>query len=68
MPRRASGANMKRSKMCACVERAFAQQKGSMEFSIGGVELVRAEGRIAMVNLGYNMRRLIHLERRTAAG
>ena len=68
MPRRVSGANAKRSRMRACVERAFARRKGSMEFSIGGVGLIRAEGRIAMANLGHDMRRLICLERRMAAG
>ena len=68
MPGRAIGANAKRSKIRACVERAFARRKGPMEFSIGGVGMVRAEGRIAMVNLGHDMRRLIRLERRMAAG
>ena len=68
MPERASGANAKRSKMRACVERAFADRKGPMDFTIRSVGLVRAEGRIAMTNLGCNMRRLICLERRMSAG
>lgn len=38
-----------------------------MDFLIGGVGLVRAEGRVAMANLGYDMRRLICLERRMVA-
>ena len=68
MPRHVSGANAKRSKMRACVEHVFADQKGPMEFTIRSVGLVRAEGRIAMTNLGYNMRRLICIERRMSAG
>ena len=70
MPRLASRANEKRSKKRACVERVFADQKGAMEFTIRSVGLVRAEKRIAMSNLGYDMHRLICicLERRMAAG
>ena len=62
------GANAKRLKMRTCVERSFAYRKGPMEFTIRSVGLVRAEGRIAMTNLGYNIRRLICLERRMSAG
>ena len=68
MPRRASGANAKRSKMRACVEHVFAQQKGPMDFSIRSVGLARAEGRIATANICYNMRRAVFLGRRLAAG
>ena len=68
MPKRASGANAKRSKKRACVERAFARQKGPMDFSIRGVGLARTEARIATVNNFYNMRRAVFLGRRMAAG
>ena len=68
MPRLASGANAKRSKMRACVERVFAQRKGPMEFSVRNVGLSLAEGRVGMVDICHNMRRLVFLERRMTAG
>ena len=68
MPKHASGANAKRSKKRACVERAFGRRKGPMDFSIGGVGLARAEARIATVNICHDMRRAVFLGRRMAAG
>ena len=68
MPRRASGANAKRSKKRACVEHMFGRQKGPMDFSIRSVGPARAEARIATVNICYNMRRAVFLGRRMAAG
>ena len=68
MPKHVSGANAKRSKKRACVERAFARQKGPMDFSIRSVGLARTEARVATVNSCYNMRRAVFLDRRMAAG
>lgn len=68
MPERTRKANSAKSKIRARVEHVFAQQKAHMGLYIRTIGLHRAEAKITLVNLAYNMRRLIFHERRAAAG
>ncbi|GHU06030.1 IS5 family transposase ISMac22 [Alphaproteobacteria bacterium] len=56
-------ANAARSKIRSAVEHVFACQKGVMNMSIRTIGLARATMKIGMVNLVYNMKRVILLER-----
>ena len=61
-------ANTTRSKVRARVEHVFGHQENSMGGKIvRTIGLARARFKIGMMNLGYNMRRLVHLERVAAA-
>ena len=53
-----------RSKLRAAVEHVLAQQKGPMGLFIRTIGLARAEVKIGMANIAYNMRRLVWQERR----
>ena len=59
--------NRVKSKIRARVEHVFAQEKAHMGLYIRTIGIRRAEAKIALVNLAYNMKRLIFHERRTAA-
>lgn len=68
MPERTRKANSVKSKVRAFVEHVFAQQKSHMGLFIRTIGLKRAEAKITLVNLVYNMQRLIFHERRAATG
>ena len=61
-------ANRVKSKIRARVERVFAQEKAHMGLYIRTIGIKRAEAKITLVNLAYNMKRLIFHERLTATG
>ena len=61
-------ANRTKSKIRATVEHVFAQEKAHMGLFIRTIGIKRAEAKIMLVNLAYNMRRLIFHERRAATG
>ena len=65
---RQEAANTTRSKVRARVEHVFGHQENSMGGKIvRTIGMVRARFKIGMMNLGYNMRRLVQLERVAAA-
>jgi len=65
---RQKSANTTRSKVRARVEHVFGQQQNSMGGKIvRTIGIVRARFKIGMMNLGYNVRRLVQLERIAAA-
>tara|TARA_R110000787_G_C13434478_1_gene445824 strand:- start:3327 stop:4223 length:897 start_codon:yes stop_codon:yes gene_type:complete len=68
MPDRTRKANSVKSKVRAFVEHVFAQQKAHMGLYIRTIGIKRAETKIMLVNLAYNMQRLIFYERRAATG
>ena len=66
MPEWTAGANAARSKSQAQVEHVFAYQKSKVGLFIRTIGLKRAEAKITLANLAYNMHRLLFLERRQA--
>jgi transposase, IS5 family len=56
--------NAGRSKVRAAIEHVFACQKGSMALAIRTIGIARAKAKIGLVNLTYNIRRLVFLGRR----
>ena len=68
MPERTAKANAAKSKVRARVEHVFAHQKSKMGLFIRTIGLRRAEAKITLANLAYNMDRLIFHERRAAMG
>jgi transposase, IS5 family len=68
MPDRIRKANSVKSKVRVFVEHVFAQEKAHMGLFIRTIGLKRAEAKIMLVNLAYNMKRLIFHERRAATG
>src|SRR6266478_573335 len=65
---RQKSANTTRSKVRARVEHVSGHQQGSMGGKIvRTIGIVRARFKIGMMNLGYNIRRLVQLERVAAA-
>lgn len=68
MPERTARANAAKSKVRARVEHVFAQQKDKMGLFVRTIGLNRAEAKITLGNLAYNMHRLIFHERRAAMG
>tara|TARA_R110002124_G_scaffold169755_3_gene337364 strand:+ start:1296 stop:1670 length:375 start_codon:yes stop_codon:yes gene_type:complete len=67
-PERTARANAAKSKVRARVEHVFARQKDQMGLFIRTIGIKRAEARITLANLAYNMDRLIFHERRAAIG
>jgi IS5 family transposase len=59
-------ANGKKSKVRAKVEHVFADQKDRMGLCIRSIGIARAKTKIGLVNLAYNMRRLVWLDSRSA--
>jgi IS5 family transposase len=59
-------ANGKKSKIRAKVEHGFADQKDRMGLFIRTIGIARAKTKIGLVNLAYNMRRLVWLGSRSA--
>ncbi len=68
MPTTTARANAKKSAIRACVEHVFAHQKNRYGLSIRTIGIKRAEAKLTLANLAYNMDRLIFHERRAAAG
>jgi IS5 family transposase len=68
MPERTAKANAAKSRVRARVEHVFAQQKDKMGLFIRTIGIKRAEAKITLANLAYNMSRLIFHERRVAMG
>src|SRR5258708_34667557 len=65
---RQKSANTTRSKVRARVEHVFGHQQSSMGGKIvRTIGIARARSKIGMMNLGYNIRRLVQLERVAAA-
>ena len=68
MPKHTTRANALKSKVRAPIEHVFADQKQRMGLIIRTIGLVRAKTKIGLVNIAYNMRRLVWLNTRTAPG
>ena len=68
MPTRTAHANAAKSTVRARVEHVFARQKNQMGLFIRTIGIARAETKIALANLAYNIDRLIFHERRAARG
>jgi IS5 family transposase len=66
MPRRTRRANAAKSAVRSKVEHVFAHQKGLMSAVVRTIGLARARVKIGLVNLAYNMRRLVWLSGRSA--
>ena len=64
MSERTARANAAKSKVRARVEHVFARQKDQMGLFIRTIGIKRAEAKITLANLAYNMHRLISRERR----
>jgi transposase, IS5 family len=67
MPEAMRYTNALKSKVRSCVEHVFAVQKNKMDLFIRTIGIARATTKIGMANLVYNMRRLVFLDRLTAA-
>ena len=67
MPERTRIANARRSSVRSKVEHVFGEQKNRMGLFIRTIGKSRAKIKIGMVNIAYNMRRLIYHERLNAA-
>lgn len=68
MPDHVRRGNATKSKVRARGEHVFAQQKAKMGLFIRTIGIKRAEAKITLANLAYNMNRLIFHERRDAMG
>lgn len=68
MPARTARANAARSTVRARVEHVFARQKDQMPLFIRTIGITRAETKITLANLAYNIDRLIFHERRATMG
>jgi transposase, IS5 family len=68
MPRAMARANARKSSIRAVVEHVFAHQKNKFGLFIRTIGLARAEAKLTLANLAYNMNRLIFHERRNATG
>jgi IS5 family transposase len=68
MPKRMARANAKKSAVRARVEHVFAEQNDRMDLFVRTIGLARAELKVGMANLVYNIRRTLWLDRRAAPG
>ena len=68
MPEHIRQGNAAKSKVRARVEHVFAHQKDKKGLFIRTIGIKRAEARITLANLTYNMNRLIFHERRATTG
>jgi len=68
MPEATARANAKKSSIRAAVEHVFAHQKVRFGLFIRTIGLARAQAKLTLANIAYNMDRLIFHERRLAAG
>lgn len=68
MSPRTAEANAKRSAVGARIEHVFARQKDQMGLFIRTIGITRAEVKVGLANLAYNIDHLIFHERRAAMG
>lgn len=68
MPEATARANAKKSSTRAAVEHVFAHQKVRFGLFIRTIGLARAEAKLTLANLAYNMDRRIFHERRAVTG
>ena len=68
MPPATARANGRKSSIRARIEHVFAHQKNRFGLFIRTIGLARAEAKLTLANLAYNMDRLVFHERRTARG
>jgi len=68
MVERTRKANAKRSAVRARIEHVFAHQKDRMDLFIRTIGQVRAEAKIGLANLAYNLQRFLFHEQRLATG
>ncbi len=68
MPANIRRGNATRSKVRARVEQVFAHQKAEMGLFIRAIGIARAEAKITLANLAFNMHRLVFRETRAVAG
>ena len=68
MTARTARANAAKSAIRARIEHVFARQKDQMGLFIRTIGISRAEAKIGLANLAYNIDRLIFHERRAAMG
>ena len=68
MPARTAKANAAKSTVRARVEHVFARQKDHMGLFVRTIGIARAEAKITLANLAYNIDRLMFHERRAATG
>lgn len=68
MPAHIARGNATRSKVRARVEHVFAEQKDRMGLFIRTIGQVRAEAKVGLANLAFNMRRFLFHERRMTIG
>ncbi len=68
MPQATARANARKSSIRAAVEHVFAHQKTRFGLFIRTIGLARAEAKLTLANLAYNMDRLIFHERRARHG
>ena len=68
MPQTTAQANAKKSSIRARIEHVFAHQKNRFGLFIRTIGIARAEAKLTLANLAYNMDRLIFHERRAVAG
>ena len=68
MPEATRTANAKKSSIRAHVEHVFAHRKNRFGLFIRTIGIKRAEAKLTLANLAYNMGRLIFLERRAVMG
>ena len=66
MPERTRRANARKSAVRSRVEHVFAHQKGIMGLMVRTIGIARAEVKIGLANLAYNIRRLVWLSTRAA--
>lgn len=66
MPRRTARSNARKSAVRAKIEHVFAEQKHRMGLVVRTIGLARAQTKIGLANLAYNMKRLVWLNSRTA--
>jgi transposase, IS5 family len=67
MPRRTARANARKSAVRSAVEHVFSRQKGPMGLFVRTIGIARAKTKIGLVNLVYNMQRMVWLTAQTAA-
>jgi hypothetical protein len=67
MPRRTARANARKSAVRARVEHVFGDQKERMNLCVRTIGLARAELKIGMADLVYNIKRTLWLDRRAAS-
>lgn len=68
MPVRTAKANARKSAVRARVEHVFAHQKDRMGLFVRTIGLTRAEAKIGLANLAYNLQRFLFHQRRMATG